>query len=87
MTMTCSAPIKTALCTANRPTGPAAPDRHGIAGLDLGVLRRHPAGGQDIGEEQHLVVLEPVGNDDGADIGERHAHIFSLATGIAAGQM
>jgi hypothetical protein len=41
-----------------QPDRAAAPDRDGVAGLDLGILGRHPAGGQDVGKEQHLVVLE-----------------------------
>ena len=40
------------------PDRAAAPDRDGVALLDVGVLRRHPAGRQDVGEEQHLLVLE-----------------------------
>ena len=35
---------------------PAAPDGDGVALLDVGVVGRHPAGRQDVGEEQHLLV-------------------------------
>ena len=65
----------------------AAPDRDGVAGLDLRILRRHPAGRQDVRQEQHLVVLDAVGDDDRADVAERHADIFGLAAGIAAGHV
>ena len=34
----------------------AAPYRHRVAGLDLGVLRGHVPGGQDVGEEDHPLV-------------------------------
>ena len=36
----------------------AAPDRDGVAGLDVAVLRRHVAGGEDVGQEQHLLVAQ-----------------------------
>ncbi len=63
------------------------PDGDRVARLDLGVFSRHPAGGQDVGEEQDLVIIHAVGNDDRPDIGKRHPHIFRLAAGIAAGEV
>ena len=72
---------------ANRPTGPQPQTATVSPSLDLGVLRRHPAGRQDVGEEQHLVVLEMVGNDDRPDVGIGHADIFGLPAGIAAGEV
>ena len=69
---------------ANWPTGPATPDRNGIALLDMGVLRTHVAGREDIGQEQDLLVLEVVGHGEGAGVGKRHADIFGLSTGVAA---
>ena len=71
-----------------QPDRAAAPHRHGIARLDVAVLRRHPAGGQDVAEEQDLLVLDAVvGDHQRADIGKRHADVFRLSARIAAGQV
>ena len=70
-----------------QPDRAAAPDRDDIATFDLGVLRCHPAGRQDIGQEQHLIVLDAVGDDDRPDIAERHPNIFGLPAGIATGHV
>ena len=45
---------------------------------------RHVAGRENVGEEQHLLVAEPVRHLDRPDIGVRHPQIFGLAAGIAA---
>ena len=67
--------------------GATAPDRDGIVGLDFGVFRRHPPGGQDVGKEQHLVIVKMVGDHDRADIGIGHADIFRLTAPVAAGHV
>ena len=58
MAITRAAPMRSALCTANSPTGPQPQTATVSPALDVGILRRHPAGRQDVGEEQHLLVLE-----------------------------
>ena len=63
---------------------PAAPDRDGVAVLDLGVLGRHVAGREDVREEQRLLVGDAVGDLDRPDIRHRHAQILGLAAAIAA---
>jgi len=70
---------------AKRPTGP--PHGDGVALLDVGIFRAHPARGQDVGQEQHLVILEMIGNDDRPDVGVRHPDIFGLPAGVTAGEM
>ena len=57
----------------------AAPDRDGVARLDLRILGRHVAGREDVREEQRLLVGDAVGDLDRADIGHRHAQILGLA--------
>ena len=66
---------------ANRP---APPHGDGVAGTDAAVLRGHVAGGEDVGEEQHLLVGQRVGHLDRPDVRERHARVLGLASGIAA---
>ena len=64
-----------------------APHRHHVAGLDVAHLGTHVAGGQDVGEEQHLLVGQ-VGLDlQRADVGERHPRVLCLTAREAAGQM
>ena len=70
-----------------QPDRAAAPDRDDVAGFDVRIFRTHPAGGQDVGQEQHLVVVDAVGDDDGAVVAERHADIFRLTARIAAGHV
>ena len=70
-----------------QPDRAAAPHGDRVAGLDVGIDRGLPAGRQDVGQEQDLVVLEAVGNDHRADVGIGHADIFGLAAGIAAGEV
>ena len=65
----------------------AAPDRDGVARLDVGIFGRLPAGGENIREEKDLVILKPIGNDDRPDVGKWNPDIFGLPPGIAAGQM
>ena len=75
-----------ALLMANRPTGPQ-PQIHRVAGFDLRVFGRHPAGREDVREEQHPLVLDAVGHDDRADVGIGHACVFGLSTRVAAGHV
>ncbi len=70
-----------------QPDRTATPDRHRVTRLDLAVLGRHPAGGQDVGQEQNLLVLQAIGNDDRPDIAIGHPDILGLAAGIAAGHV
>ena len=60
MAITRPAPSIQALLMANCADRAAAPDGHRVAGLDLGVLRGHVAGREDVGEEQHLLVGQAV---------------------------
>ena len=87
MATTCLAPSRMALRIAIWPTGPAAPDRDGVGGLDVALDGGLPAGREDVAEEQHLLVREAVRNLDVRGIRKRNAEIFRLAAGIAAGQM
>ena len=66
---------------------PGAEDRHRRARPDLGVERRLVAGGQDVGEEQHLLVGEALRQLQRPDVGEGHAHELGLAAGVAAVQV
>ena len=59
----------------------AAPDGDRVAGLDVAEIRRHVAGREDVRQEQHLLVGQPVRHLDRADIGIGHAQIFGLAAG------
>ena len=84
MAITRSAPSSQALLDGELPDRPAAPDRDGVARLDVAVLGRHVAGREDVGEEQDLLVGQSVGDLDRADVGERHADVLGLAAGVAA---
>ena len=55
-------------CTLDReqPDRPATPHGDDVARLDVAVHGGHPARGQDVREEQHLVVVDAVGDDDRA---------------------
>ena len=65
----------------------AAPDRDRVGRLDVALHGRLPAGREYVAEKQHLLVREPVLNLDRAHVGIGHAHVLSLAAGIAAGQV
>src|SRR5690349_19407352 len=55
---------------------PAAPDGNRIAGLNVTILRRHVAGGEDVGEKQRLLVTDAVGNCLACGVGERYAYVL-----------
>ena len=80
-------PHKERRLDGEQPDWTAAPHRDGIARLDLRELCGLPTGRQDVGQEQHLVVVNPVRNDDRPDVAERHADIFRLPARIAAGHV
>src|SRR3546814_20742766 len=54
----------------------AAPYSHGVAFLDVGIVSGHPAGGNDVGQEQNLLVVHPFRHHDGAYIGKRATDIL-----------
>src|ERR1700722_4737031 len=64
-----------------------APDRHDLSALDAGLLRGLIAGGENVGEEEHFLVLHSLRHFHGRDIGHRHAHVFGLAACVTAGQV
>ena len=54
-----------------RPDRPAAEHRHRVARPDLAHLRRLVAGRQDVGEEEHVLVVHVVRDLHRPDVGER----------------
>ena len=65
--------------------GTRAPDSHDFSALDaLGSLI---ARGENVGEEEHLLVRHSVRHFHGRDIGHRHTDIFGLAASVTASQM
>ena len=72
---------------AIQPTGPAPK----IATVEPLVTPAFSAalisGRQNIGQEEHLLVLQRVGNFNGASISVRNTHIVRLPAGITALQM
>ena len=66
------------------PDRPAAPDGDCLAAADAAEIRRHVAGGEDVGEKQRLLVRHAGGHFQGARIGIGHAEIFGLSACIAA---
>ena len=87
MAITRCAPMISADWIANSPTGPQPHTATVSPGSISAFSARHPAGRQDVGQEQNLIVVEMIGNDDRADVGIRHADIFGLPAGIAAGEV
>ena len=65
----------------------AAEDHHGLAALDLPHLGSLIPGGEDVAEEEDLLLIHVVGNLHRSDVGERHAHVLRLATLVAAGDV
>ncbi len=69
---------------AKRPTGPQPQTATVSPGWMSAVLRAHVAGGEDVGEEEDLVVGEIRLDLDGADIGEGDADVLRLTAGVTA---
>src|SRR3984957_11074364 len=61
-----------------------APDRRDLSALDAGLLGGLIACGENIGQEEDVLVLHSVRHFHGRDIGHGHAHIFGLAARVAA---
>jgi len=66
------------------PDRPAAPDGDGVVLLDVGVLRGHVAGREDVREEEHLLVGEPGVDRDGTDVGVRNPQVLRLRARVPA---
>ena len=62
----------------------AAPDGDRVTLLDVAEIRRHVAGRENVGEEQHLFVAQACRHLDRPDIGVGHAKILRLAAREAA---
>src|SRR5215211_3583637 len=70
------------------PDGSGAPDRDRVLGIDVALDRGLPAGREDVAEKQDLLVGKAaVRHLDVGLVGKRHAHVFGLAAGIAAGEV
>lgn len=69
------------LCRHRRhlPHRPSSPDGHAIALLDLTPVGSSPAGGEDVGDEQDLVVGERVGHLHMIVVRVGNAHELRLA--------
>ena len=65
----------------------AAPHRNRVAGLDVAHLGAHIAGGQDVRQEQDLLVRQCAIDLQRPDIGEGHTRELGLPAGKTAGQM
>ena len=65
MAMTRSAPSSQRALDGELPDRSAAPDRDGIARLDVAVLRGHVAGREDVGEERTCSSEMPAGTLSG----------------------
>ena len=72
---------------ANRPTGPHPHTAIVSPGCDVAHLGAHVAGREDVGQEQHLLVVEAVLDLERPDVGERHARELGLAAGEPAGEV
>ena len=69
------------------PDGAAAPDRHRLAALQIAEIGCHEAGWKDVGQEQDLLVTQPLWHLDWADIRVGDAEILGLAACVAAQHM
>lgn len=73
---------------AHCPTGPQPQIATVDARLDVCILRRHVAGRENVGEEEHLFVAQRIILDlERAHVRVRDAQVFRLAAGVMAGQM
>ena len=62
----------------------AAPDCDDTAVLDVAVLRRHVAGGEDVAQEEHLLIFQVALDLQRPDVGERDASILRLSACVSA---
>ena len=60
MATTCARALKLRAADAELADRTAAPDRDGVAVLDIGELRALPAGGENVGKKQHLFVGQAI---------------------------
>jgi hypothetical protein len=67
-----------------QPDGAAAPDGDGVARLDVAVLGGHVAGREDVAEEEHLLVVDALGNLHRPHVGVGHARVLGLPARVAA---
>lgn len=72
------------MCRLQReqPDRTRAEHRHRIAGPDARVLRAHVAGGEDVAEEEHVLVRQARGHPLAHVIGERHPDRLRLPARI-----
>src|ERR1041385_4793517 len=64
--------------------GTATPNRHGITGLDVAILRGLITGRKNIREKNYFLIRQSLRNFYRTDIREGHTRIFSLASGVTA---
>ena len=86
MAMTRSAPSRKALAMANWPTGPQ-PQTAMVSPAGCRTSRAHVAGGQDVGEEEHLLVRHPVRHFERSHVGKGDPGVLRLAAGVTPGEM
>ncbi|GAC1614936.1 MAG: hypothetical protein NVS4B5_04100 [Vulcanimicrobiaceae bacterium] len=67
--------------------GAAAPDGDDVAGLDLAIFSGLVTRGQDIGEEEYLLVRQCGRDLEEIRVGKDDARAFGLAAGITAERM
>ena len=66
------------------PDRAAAPHCDRITRFDAAVFRGHVAGRKYVGQEQHLLVGNPVRNLDRGHVGKRHAQVLGLTARVTA---
>ena len=62
----------------------AAPDRDGVAALQVAEVGGHVAGRKNVRQKEHLLVAQSLRHLDRADVGIGHTEVFGLAAGVAA---
>ena len=67
--------------------GAASPNRDNVARFDFTVICSHPSRRKNIGEKEHLLILDAIGDDERSHIRVRHPHIFRLTAGVATREM
>src|SRR5215207_3535963 len=58
-------------------------DRYHVTFGDVTQLSTEVAGGQRVGEEDSVLIVHPLRNQTGSDVGERHPHVLGLPTVVA----